>query len=62
VPPIPGGKVVTKVLTETAKDLLGASFIVGTNPFSAYQRMREALTEKGISLGLGQVAKPGGAE
>ncbi|MBM3303282.1 MAG: carbon monoxide dehydrogenase, partial [Deltaproteobacteria bacterium] len=53
VPPILGGKVVAKVLTETAKDLLGASFIVETNPFSAYQRIKETLTEKRIGLGLG---------
>jgi len=53
VPPILGGKVVTKVLTETAKDLLGACFIVETSPDVAYQKIRETLAEKRIGLGLG---------
>jgi len=52
VPPILGGKVVTKILTETLKDLLGARFIVESDPAAAYQAIRETLTEKRIGLGL----------
>ena len=52
VPPILGGKVVTKILTETLKDLLGARFIVESDPNAAYQAIRETLTEKRIGLGL----------
>ena len=52
VPPILGGKVVTKILTETLKDLLGACFIVESDPTAAYQAIRETLTEKRIGLGL----------
>ncbi|MBN2208781.1 MAG: anaerobic carbon-monoxide dehydrogenase catalytic subunit [Candidatus Coatesbacteria bacterium] len=52
VPPVLGGKIVTKVLTETAKDLLGACFIVEPDPAFAYQKIKETLTEKRIGLGL----------
>ncbi|MCP4221026.1 MAG: anaerobic carbon-monoxide dehydrogenase catalytic subunit [bacterium] len=52
VPPVLGGKAVTKVLTETVKDLLGASFIVETDPHAAYQKIRETIIEKRIGLGL----------
>jgi carbon-monoxide dehydrogenase catalytic subunit len=51
-PPVLGGKVVTKVLTETAKELLGSCFIVETDPTFAYQKIKETLTEKRIGLGL----------
>jgi carbon-monoxide dehydrogenase catalytic subunit len=52
-PPVLGGKLVTKTLTETAKDLLGACFIVETDPNFAYQRIKEILTEKRLMMGLG---------
>jgi carbon-monoxide dehydrogenase catalytic subunit len=51
-PPVLGGKLVTQVLTETAKDLLGACFIVESDPIFAYQKIKEVLTEKRIRLGL----------
>jgi len=52
VPPVLGGKIVTKILTETAKDLLGAHFIVEPDPIFAYQKIKETFTEKRIALGL----------
>jgi anaerobic carbon-monoxide dehydrogenase catalytic subunit len=52
VPPVLGGKVVTKVLTETAKDLLGSSFIIETDPFLAVQKIKDTITKKRIGLGL----------
>jgi carbon-monoxide dehydrogenase catalytic subunit len=52
VPPILGGKVVTKILTETAKDLLGACFIVEPDPVFARERIKETLVEKRAALGL----------
>lgn len=52
VPPVLGGKAVTKVLTETAKDLLGSCFIVETDPIAAFQKIKETITEKRIALGL----------
>ncbi len=51
-PPILGGKVVTKILTETTKELLGSCFIVETDPTFAYQKIKETLTEKRVGLGL----------
>jgi carbon-monoxide dehydrogenase catalytic subunit len=52
VPPVFGGKIVTKVLTETLKDILGAHFIIEADPDLAYQKIKEKLTEKRIGLGL----------
>ncbi len=52
VPPVLGGKAVTKVLTETLKDLLGSYFIVEVDPNLAYQKIKEAITEKRLALGL----------
>jgi carbon-monoxide dehydrogenase catalytic subunit len=52
IPPVFGGKIVTKVLTETLKDILGAHFMVETDPDIAYQKIKETLTEKRIGLGL----------
>jgi carbon-monoxide dehydrogenase catalytic subunit len=52
IPPVLGGKVVTKVLTETLKDLVGAHFIVEPDSTTAYQKIKETLTEKRIGLGL----------
>jgi carbon-monoxide dehydrogenase catalytic subunit len=53
VPPVLGGKVVTKILTETAKDLLGSHFLVETNPVIASEKIKEVLDEKRLKLGLG---------
>jgi carbon-monoxide dehydrogenase catalytic subunit len=52
VPPILGGKGVTKILTETVKDLLGACFLIEPDPNLAYQRISETLTEKRLGLAL----------
>jgi carbon-monoxide dehydrogenase catalytic subunit len=52
IPPVLGGKIVTKVLTETLGDLLGATFIVEPDPALAYQRIKETLTERRVGLGL----------
>jgi carbon-monoxide dehydrogenase catalytic subunit len=52
VPPVLGGKVAAKILTETLKDLVGAHFIVEPDPTTAYQKIKETLTEKRIDLGL----------
>ncbi|MCP5108301.1 MAG: carbon monoxide dehydrogenase, partial [bacterium] len=52
VPPVLGGKAVTKILTETLKDILGSYFIVEPDPNLAYQKIKETITEKRIALGL----------
>jgi carbon-monoxide dehydrogenase catalytic subunit len=52
LPPVLGGKVVTKILTETLKDLLGAYFIVEPDPAMASQKIKEIITQKRIGLGL----------
>ncbi|MGE5342367.1 MAG: anaerobic carbon-monoxide dehydrogenase catalytic subunit [Candidatus Omnitrophota bacterium] len=52
VPPVLGGKTVTKILTETAKDLFGSHFLIETDPQVAAQKIKEVITEKRIGLGL----------
>jgi carbon-monoxide dehydrogenase catalytic subunit len=52
VPPIMGGKAVTKVLTETVRELLGAAFIVEPDPAAAAERIKETITEKRVGLQL----------
>lgn len=52
IPPVMGGKKVTQILTETAKDLIGSHFIVETSPQAAYLKIKEVITEKRIALGL----------
>jgi carbon-monoxide dehydrogenase catalytic subunit len=52
VPPVLGGKIINKVLTETLKDILGAHFIVESDHDMAYQKIRETLTEKRLGLGF----------
>jgi carbon-monoxide dehydrogenase catalytic subunit len=52
VPPVLGSPAVTKVLTETAKDLFGGYFIVQTDPAVAAEKLLEAIQERRAGLGL----------
>ncbi|MEW6348812.1 MAG: anaerobic carbon-monoxide dehydrogenase catalytic subunit [Thermodesulfobacteriota bacterium] len=52
VPPVLGGALVAKVLTQDVKDLLGGYFIVDTDPESAAQKLMEAIRERRKGLGL----------
>jgi carbon-monoxide dehydrogenase catalytic subunit len=52
VPPVLGSPVVTKVLTEGVKDLLGGYFIVETDPAKAADRIFGAIQERRRGLGL----------
>lgn len=52
VPPVTGSPLVVKVLTETAKDLLGGYFIVEPDPEVAVSKMVSALNERREGLGI----------
>ena len=52
VPPVTGSPLVVKVLTETAKDLLGGYFIVEPDPTKAADKLFAALNERRKGLGL----------
>jgi len=52
VPPVLGGPVVARVLTQDIKDLLGGYFIVETDPAKASARLMEAIQERRKGLGL----------
>lgn len=52
VPPVIGSDVVTGLLTETAKDLVGGYFIVEPDPALAAERLYEAISERRRALGL----------
>lgn len=52
VPPVLGGKLVAKVLTEDLKDLLGGYFIVDTDPESSAAKLMEAIHERRKGLGI----------
>ncbi len=52
VPPVLGSATVSKVLTETAKDLFGGYFIVETDPAAAASKLVEAIKERRAGLGL----------
>lgn len=52
VPPVIGSKVVTGVLTSTAKDLFGGYFIVETDPVKAAEKLLAVLGERRKGLGL----------
>lgn len=52
VPPVLGSKVVTEVLTSTAKDLFGGYFIVETDPVKAAEKLISVIGERRKSLGL----------
>lgn len=52
VPPVTGSPLVVKVLTETAKELLGGYFIVEPDPKIAAQKMVAALRERRAGLGI----------
>ncbi len=52
VPPVLGSKVVTQVLTSTAKDLFGGYFIVEPDPVKASAQLLSAISERRKGLGL----------
>ncbi len=52
VPPIMGGKAVTRMLTETVRELLGAAFLVEPDPAIAAERIKEVITGKRVGLQL----------
>jgi carbon-monoxide dehydrogenase catalytic subunit len=52
VPPVLGSKVVTQVLTSTAKDLFGGYFIVEPDPLKASAQLLSAISERRKGLGL----------
>jgi carbon-monoxide dehydrogenase catalytic subunit len=52
VPPVLGSKVVTQVLTSTAKDLFGGYFIVEPDPIKASAQLLAAMSERRKGLGL----------
>ncbi|MEC4675969.1 MAG: anaerobic carbon-monoxide dehydrogenase catalytic subunit [Nitrospirota bacterium] len=52
VPPVLGSKLVTEVLTSTAKDLFGGYFIVETDPLKAAETLISVIGERRKGLGL----------
>ncbi|MDK2849208.1 MAG: anaerobic carbon-monoxide dehydrogenase catalytic subunit [Desulfuromonadales bacterium] len=52
VPPILGSPAVTKILTESAKDLFGGYFFVEEDPAATADRMESIIMEKRVGLGL----------
>jgi carbon-monoxide dehydrogenase catalytic subunit len=52
VPPILGSPAVTKILTESARDLLGGYFFVEEDPLATADRMEAIIMEKRVGLGL----------
>jgi carbon-monoxide dehydrogenase catalytic subunit len=50
--PVLGGPMVTKILTETVKDLTGGYFIVDLDPESAADKLLKAIDERRAGLGL----------
>ena len=52
VPPVTGSPLVVKVLTQTAKDLLGGYFIVEPDPVTAASKLVAALQERRAGLGI----------
>jgi carbon-monoxide dehydrogenase catalytic subunit len=56
VPPVLGSPAVTKILTGSAKDLLGGYFFVEEDPVATADRMEAIIMEKRVGLGLEQEA------
>lgn len=52
VPPVTGSPLVVKILTQTAKDLLGGYFIVEPDPIAAADKLAAALKERRAGLGI----------
>ncbi len=52
VPPVLGSRLVTEILTSTAKDLFGGYFIVETDPREAARKLVSAMGERRKALGL----------
>lgn len=58
VPPIAGSDIVTTLVTDTAKALLGGYFMVETQPAAAADAMFMAIQERRAGLGLATTALP----
>lgn len=54
IPPIQGGRDITNIMTASLKDVVGANFIVETDPILAHKKIMEVLDEKRLFLGLKQ--------
>lgn len=52
MPPVAGSKLVTKLLTQDVKGLLGGYFIVEKDPLKAAQKLFQAIQERRAGLGL----------
>jgi carbon-monoxide dehydrogenase catalytic subunit len=52
IPPVLGSELVTKVLTEDVKGLLGGYFIVDTDPISSAKKLVEVIKERRKELGI----------
>ncbi|PIP00245.1 anaerobic carbon-monoxide dehydrogenase catalytic subunit [Pleomorphomonas carboxyditropha] len=52
VPPVVGSETVTRLVTETAKELIGGHFIVETDPAIAADKLFAAIQERRRGLGL----------
>src|SRR3990172_3838717 len=52
IPPVTGSPLVTQILTQTAKDLLGGYFIVELDPVKAAGKLFDAINERRQGLGL----------
>lgn len=52
VPPVIGSKVVTEILTSSARDLVGGYFIVEPDPQKAAEKLLEVIAERRNGLGL----------
>ncbi len=58
VPPIVGSDVVTGLVTDTARDLLGGYFIVETDPALAADKLFDAIQQRRSGLGLKTYSAP----
>lgn len=54
IPPVTGSPLVTQILTQTAKDLLGGYFIVELDPLKAAEKLFTAINERRKGLGLAE--------
>lgn len=54
IPPVTGGPLVVKVLTETVKELIGGYFIVELDPVKAAEKLFAAINERRKGLGLAE--------
>ncbi|MTJ80968.1 MAG: anaerobic carbon-monoxide dehydrogenase catalytic subunit [Telmatospirillum sp.] len=52
VPPVTGATVVSTLLTETVRDLVGGYFLIDTDPVSAADKLYQAIQDRRAALGL----------